>query len=618
MKKSVISVLCAGMMIAAAVGCQANSGSSADTGNTASAQTSDTGNTASVQTSDTGSTASAAATADFRMTIGNEPVTTATEKIEYVVSYHGDDPDMKLRYGAKTTLEKLCADGSWKNMDPGAEYILIAYESPLPMFTGGYNLTNISEPLTAGRYRLSKEINGGIVVSAEFDIIEAAGQTTSSATVTEPFAPDETEEAFVPEETVEPFAPDETEETFEPDETEEPPELPSPDEYDIMLRIEEGSELTSNNKAFTLAVDYVGSAENVEYCFGSGYTLYRWDDFLIDWAEVEFGENSAFDALGHIVGSSSPHNSVTVALYDEFYAKPLEAGSYRVDIVIDGVTFSEFFEYKLTDSETGLVIDSDEGSITLVINEIQSDRFVCELPWPYPASYEVMCDTAQFDGLCVNDTIEVAYAPMYKVEEYLYRLTPTDISMSDFELQAGADYKPVIYLYPEQETEVSVQLDYNGTLTITEPYYGDGWRVTAHPDGTITAADGSVYPYLFWEGVRDFDYDITEGFCVSGADTEAFLKEKLAYLGLSDSEAAEFCEFWLPHMEKNAYNIITFRGEDYTDNAMLDISPKPDTVIRVFMTFAPSDQPVQIAVQQLEKAPQRSGFTVVEWGGTML
>ena len=39
--------------------------------------------------------------------------------------------------------------------------------------------------------------------------------------------------------------------------------------------------------------------------------------------------------------------------------------------------------------------------------------------------------------------------------------------------------KPVLYLYPEEETEVTVTLDFDGTLTSTYPDYGDGWTVTA-------------------------------------------------------------------------------------------------------------------------------------------
>ena len=46
--------------------------------------------------------------------------------------------------------------------------------------------------------------------------------------------------------------------------------------------------------------------------------------------------------------------------------------------------------------------------------------------------------------------------------------------------------KPVIYLYPEEETRVTVKLDYNGQLTCTYPAYEKGWTVTASPDGTLT------------------------------------------------------------------------------------------------------------------------------------
>ena len=51
------------------------------------------------------------------------------------------------------------------------------------------------------------------------------------------------------------------------------------------------------------------------------------------------------------------------------------------------------------------------------------------------------------------------------------------------------------------------------------------------------------------------------------------------------------------------------------DAAKLEISPVPDTLIRVFMTFKPLDQPVDIEPQTLT-APERTGFTVVEWGGS--
>ncbi|MCL2670869.1 MAG: hypothetical protein FWF10_02405, partial [Clostridiales bacterium] len=40
-----------------------------------------------------------------------------------------------------------------------------------------------------------------------------------------------------------------------------------------------------------------------------------------------------------------------------------------------------------------------------------------------------------------------------------------------------APAKPVIYLYPETPTEISVKLQYNGTLDCTYPAYDNGWNV---------------------------------------------------------------------------------------------------------------------------------------------
>ena len=174
--------------------------------------------------------------------------------------------------------------------------------------------------------------------------------------------------------------------------------------------------------------------------------------------------------------------------------------------------------------------------------------------------------------------------------------------------------KPVIYLYPETETTVSVRLDFAGELTCTYPAYKDGWTVTAAPDGTLTDADGKTYSYLFWEGESGWTPDFSEGFCVPGKDTASFLEQALADLGLTLREANEFIVYWLPQMQNNPWNLISFQQETYTDAAKLAIDPNPDTLIRVFMAWKPLDAPEQLEPQTLN-APARTGFTVVEWGG---
>ena len=155
----------------------------------------------------------------------------------------------------------------------------------------------------------------------------------------------------------------------------------------------------------------------------------------------------------------------------------------------------------------------------------------------------------------------------------------------------------------------------NGDLTCTYPAYNSGWKVTASPDGTLTDERGQTYNYLYWEGETLTPYDFTKGFCVKGEDTAAFLEDALDKLGLNRREANEFIVFWLPMMEKNPYNIISFQTDAYTDSAKLEVLPSPDTMIRVFMAYKAADEFVEIESQELS-APERSGFTVIEWGGT--
>ena len=82
-------------------------------------------------------------------------------------------------------------------------------------------------------------------------------------------------------------------------------------------------------------------------------------------------------------------------------------------------------------------------------------------------------------------------------------------------------------------------------------------------------------------------------------------------------EMNEFIVYWLPLMEHNEYNLISFQSEKYTDSAKLNITPAPDSMLRVFMTYSPLEKAVDIEPQEFATF-ERSGFTVVEWGGIRL
>jgi len=179
--------------------------------------------------------------------------------------------------------------------------------------------------------------------------------------------------------------------------------------------------------------------------------------------------------------------------------------------------------------------------------------------------------------------------------------------------------KPVIYLYPESEMDVSVKVEPVNGISVSEPEHGDGWKVTAKPDGTLTNhADGQSYPYLFWEGRGGLYETPREGYVMPQGEVEGFLSGMLGRYGLNDQEKGDFTEFWLPRMQGSPYYFVTFMTNRVMDElAPLTVEPKPDTVFRILMDYTPLDAPIDVPEPRTPHAFERDGFTVVEWGGVL-
>ena len=294
----------------------------------------------------------------------------------------------------------------------------------------------------------------------------------------------------------------------------------------------------------------------------------------------------------------------------ESYPAGIDAVGWRISKNYSHLEYTEHWLDKTEENAYGNNIFSD-----IVITEIWSNCFFARTVIPMP--YTIKLNGAISSKWCVGDQVRCTYEnTYYSHETNRVEADLISIEASNWEPEPGVDYKPVIYLYPEEPTEVAVKLDLNGNLTCTYPEYGeDGWTVTAMPNGKLIGKDGKEYNYLFWEGVTYADYSIKSGFCIRGEDTAAFLEEALAKLGLTAAEANEFIVFWLPMMQDNEYNLISFDTAAYTSAAELIVDPSPDTVIRVFMRWQASEAPVDLAAEELT-APERTGFTVVEWGGS--
>ena len=192
------------------------------------------------------------------------------------------------------------------------------------------------------------------------------------------------------------------------------------------------------------------------------------------------------------------------------------------------------------------------------------------------------------------------------------------ISLYELRFVTGpiSEAKPIIYFYPEQTTELNVKLGYPENLTCSYPKYENGWNIIANPDGSLIDINTGRNLYsLYWEGNAKQKISMDEGFVVKGEDTISFLEEKLAILGLNEIEAEEFIVYWLPKLQNNKYNYIRFATIDEINKMMpLEISEKPDSLIRVLMEYKPLDKYIDVKEQELS-TPARTGFVVVEWGG---
>ena len=191
-----------------------------------------------------------------------------------------------------------------------------------------------------------------------------------------------------------------------------------------------------------------------------------------------------------------------------------------------------------------------------------------------------------------------------------------EIEVESFRIDGDGARKPIIYLYPTQETKVNVTLWIPKNLSHTYPKYNnEKWRnVVAQPNGDLEDMETWRKLYALYREWKTYGEDnFTEWFVVKWEDTISFLEEKLSLLWLNEREAEEFIVYWLPQMENNKYNVIRFETkEEQDENMPLNITPTPDTVIRVMMDWEAIEEPIDIPEQELV-TPERTWFTVVEW-----
>lgn len=186
-----------------------------------------------------------------------------------------------------------------------------------------------------------------------------------------------------------------------------------------------------------------------------------------------------------------------------------------------------------------------------------------------------------------------------------------------FELPIVEVDKPILYLYPEDKIDITVQLEKANQIVTSYPKYNNGWKVIASPNGDLYDNNGKYYYALYWDEISNNKIDFNEGFYVTKENAISFLEEKLSIIGLSDRERNEFIMYWLPKLENNEKNLVYFElTEERESNNKLIIKPTPNSLLRINMHIKKIDEKVDIKEQELISF-DRIGFSAVEWGGTI-
>ena len=283
--------------------------------------------------------------------------------------------------------------------------------------------------------------------------------------------------------------------------------------------------------------------------------------------------------------------------------------------------YLEGHEIELRDNDLEDIEDKDYNNFNYIIVFIPTNSCGEEIKYDKTLLYEeekeikVIFKAQEVCGLCAYEYLLYEIA-VPKTIDYSYTIN-VEWDKEEVYCDPNVAYKPILYIYPEQKTNIKVDFAKEENLTTTYPKFNKEWNVVAHPNGDLYDSNNNYYYALYWEEKEYSKVDFIEGFYVSKDNSINFLEEKLSILGLNSKERNEFIMYWLPILEKNEHNLVYFEltNELQKQNELI-ITPQPDTLIRIRMHVKQIDKETNIKEQKLTKQ-ERTGYTAVEWGGVI-
>lgn len=176
-------------------------------------------------------------------------------------------------------------------------------------------------------------------------------------------------------------------------------------------------------------------------------------------------------------------------------------------------------------------------------------------------------------------------------------------------------YKPNIYIYPEEKSQLEVTLDFpkGGSVVTSIPEYGTGWNVLVDKNGLID----NTFNYLFYESSQPDVWQLTEGWVVKQAELKDFFVENMTLYGFAGREIDDFTDYWIPKLiYSESFEIYPQNQQLIESVIQLNISKKPDHLLRLFYVVKPMNHPsgFVLPAPQIGSQFKREGFFVTEWG----
>ncbi|SHF75377.1 hypothetical protein SAMN05444274_108123 [Mariniphaga anaerophila] len=174
-------------------------------------------------------------------------------------------------------------------------------------------------------------------------------------------------------------------------------------------------------------------------------------------------------------------------------------------------------------------------------------------------------------------------------------------------------YKPNIYIYPEEQMELSVRLKFplGGKIVTSIPEYGNGWNINVDTSGVIDNA----YSFLFYESKQPDVWQRNYGWEVEADQLDAFFRHNMKDYGFNSAEIQDFIDYWIPRL--NSYQVYSIcpQTKDIIKRVIqIEFSKQPENVLRLFYVIKGSNQFQDNLTEPAIDEFRRDGYFVTEWG----